>query len=59
MIYIIKQEGLYQKKVNPCLVFTSNCKMGYSREILKQYIPLLIGRITMRVKQWERNAGLG
>ena len=28
MIYIIKQEGLYQNKVNS-LVFTGNCKMGY------------------------------
>ena len=30
MIYIIKQEGLYQNKVNSSLVFTCNCKMGYS-----------------------------
>ena len=51
MIYIIKQEGLYQKKVNSSLVFTSNCKMGYSRETVKQYISLLIGHITMGVKQ--------
>ena len=29
MIYIIKQEGLYQNKVNSSLVFTCNCKMGY------------------------------
>ena len=29
MIYIRKQEGLYQNKVNPSLVFTYNCKMGY------------------------------
>ena len=29
MIYIIKQEGLYQNKVNSSLVFTRNCKMGY------------------------------
>ena len=29
MIYIIKEEGLYQHKVNSSLVFTSNCKMGY------------------------------
>ena len=29
MIYIIKQEGLYQNKVNSSLVFTGNCKMGY------------------------------
>ena len=29
MTYIIKQEGLYQNKVNPNLVFTCNCKMGY------------------------------
>ena len=26
MIYIIKQEGLYQNKVNSSLVFTGNCK---------------------------------
>ena len=25
MIYIIKQEGLYQNKVNSSLVFTCNC----------------------------------
>ena len=29
MIYIIKQEGLYQNKVNSSLVFTGNSKMGY------------------------------
>ena len=29
MIYIIKQEELYQNKVNSSLVFTGNCKMGY------------------------------
>ena len=29
MIYIIKQEGLYQNKVNSSLVFTGNCKMSY------------------------------
>ena len=29
MIYIIKQEGLYQNKVNSSLVFTCNCKMGF------------------------------
>ena len=28
-IYIIKQEGLFQNKVNSSLVFTWNCKMGY------------------------------
>jgi len=33
MIYIIKQEGLYQNKVNSSLVFTGNCKMGYYRYI--------------------------
>ena len=26
---IKKQEGLYQNKVNPSLIFTCNCKMGY------------------------------
>ena len=31
MIYIIKQEGLYQNKVNSSLVITCNCKMGYFR----------------------------
>ena len=30
MIYIIKQEGLYQNKVNSSLVSTCNCKMDYS-----------------------------
>ena len=30
MIYIIKEEGLNQNKVNSSLVFTCNCKMGYS-----------------------------
>ena len=34
MIYIIKQEGLYQNKVNSSLVFTCNCKMGYWRSPL-------------------------
>ena len=29
MIYVIKQEGLYQNKVNSSLVSTFNCKMGY------------------------------
>ena len=28
MIYIIKQEGLSQNKVNSSLVSTCNCKMG-------------------------------
>ena len=30
MIYITKQEGLYQNKVNSSLVSTCNCKMDYS-----------------------------
>ena len=29
MIYIIKQEGSYQNKVNSSLVCTCNCKIGY------------------------------
>ena len=29
MIYIIKQEGLYQNKVNSSLVSNCHCKMGY------------------------------
>ena len=32
MIYIIKQEEVYQNKVNSSLVSTCNCKMGYSNE---------------------------
>ena len=28
MVYIVKQEGLYQNKVNSSLVFTCNCKMA-------------------------------
>ena len=32
MIYITKQEGLYQNKVNSSLVFTGNCKMDYCRK---------------------------
>ena len=36
MIYIIKQEGLFQNKVNSNLVSTCNCKMNYykSTEVL-------------------------
>ena len=33
MIYIIKQEGLYQNKVNSSLVSTCNCKMDYSHAL--------------------------
>ena len=29
MIYIIKQEGLYQNKVDSRLACTCNCKIGY------------------------------
>ena len=32
MIYIIKQEEVYQNKVNSSLVSNCNCKMGYSKE---------------------------
>ena len=35
MIYIIKQEGLYQNKVNSSIVSTCNCKMGYSSDDTK------------------------
>ena len=39
MIYITKQEGLYQNKVNFSLVSTCNCKMDYCRErpVMKNY----------------------
>ena len=36
MIYIIKQEGLYQNKVNSSLVFTSNYEMGYVHYIARR-----------------------
>ena len=32
MIYIIKQEEVYQNKVNSGLVSTCNCKIVYSEE---------------------------
>ena len=32
MIYIIKQAGLYQNKVNSSLISNCNCKMGYCFE---------------------------
>ena len=31
MIYIRKQEGLYQNKVTSSLASTNNCKLGYSQ----------------------------
>ena len=36
MIYIIKQEGLFQNKINSNLFSTCNCKMNYykSTEVL-------------------------
>ena len=34
MIYITKQEGLYQNEVNSSLVSTCNCKMDYGNVIL-------------------------
>ena len=35
MIYIIKQERLYQNKVNSSIISTCNCKMGYSSDEMK------------------------
>ena len=35
MIYIIKQEGLYQNNVNTILVLTCNCKMACYLNLLK------------------------
>ena len=37
LIYIIRQKELYQNKVNSSLVFTCNCKMGYSWAIFVHY----------------------
>ena len=36
MIYLIKEEGLHQNKVNCTLVSTCNCKMGYTRMELRK-----------------------
>ena len=46
LIYIIKQEGLYQSKVTLSLASIHNCKMAYSTRKLKkpekkEYIPVL------------------
>ena len=38
MTYIIKQEGLYQNKVNANLVFTCNCKMGYYILVMSEHL---------------------
>ena len=38
MIYIIKEEGLYQNKVNSCLVSAYNCKMVYSNSMKHMYL---------------------
>ena len=35
MIYVIKQEGLYQNKVNSSLIFSRNCKMDHWKTIRK------------------------
>ena len=43
MIYITKQEGLYQNKVNSSLVFTGNCKMDYSDLLWLDMIVLTLG----------------
>ena len=39
MIYIIKQAGLYQNKVNSSLVSTCNCKMGTLKSKLNRIDP--------------------
>ena len=39
MIYIIKQAGLYQNKVNSSLVSTCNCKMGILKNKLNGIDP--------------------
>ena len=46
MIYIIKQEGLYQNKVNFSLVFTGNCKMGYCPN-LKKFFSSKLDKFTL------------
>ena len=37
MAYVIKQEGLYQNKVNSSLVSICNCKMDYYWTRLRKY----------------------
>ena len=39
MIYIKKQEGLYQNQVNSSLVSTCNCKMGTLKNKLNRINP--------------------
>ena len=46
MIYIIRQEGLCQNKVNSNLVFTCNCKMGYLHEKVFPYHLSLLPSLT-------------
>ena len=38
MIYMIKQEGLYQNKVNFSLIFTCNCKIVYCSIVLTEFL---------------------
>ena len=35
MIYVIKQEGLYQNKVNSSLISTCNCKIDFNALAVK------------------------
>ena len=37
LIYIIKQEGLYQNKVNFRLASIHNCKMAYWQTVARSY----------------------
>ena len=59
MIYIIKQEGLYQNKVNSSLVFTCNCKMGYYLGEWDKKVSLLCPMLCHPVSRVIEHGGWG
>ena len=50
MIYVIKQEGLYQNKVNSSLVFNGNCKWAIGLKAHVRYVKILTSLRGFRVK---------
>ena len=45
MIYIIKQAGLYQNKVNSSLISICNCKMAIANALIDiKYMGILIAK---------------
>ena len=54
MIYTIKQEGLYQNKVNSCLISTWNCKVAYCYRNEKKLIDARkIGFLGLKFDVWQ------